>query len=115
MGSLIAGWHSPTLDPKAEALKRNSSLTRGEIDNYWRANKKPEEEHFKAISEISSDGVQESAFGDAGQRFERSKSAPSVNIKEDFFPDMKTEKIIKKRGWWTRSNSAFLNDPPAST
>jgi hypothetical protein len=40
------------------ALKRNSSLTRDEIDAYWRAKKKAEEEHFTAaISEIS-DGVQ---------------------------------------------------------
>ncbi|XP_059455658.1 uncharacterized protein LOC132185872 [Corylus avellana] len=114
MGSLMAGWQSPALDPKSAALKRNSSLTRGEIDAYWREKKKVEEEHFGAISEIS-DGVQESAFVDAGKRFERSNSAPSGNRKEDF-KDMKTEtsleKIIKKSGWWTRSNSAFLNEPP---
>ncbi|KAE8100259.1 hypothetical protein FH972_018174 [Carpinus fangiana] len=116
MGSLMAGWQSPALDPKSVALKRNSSLTRGEIDAYWRAKKKAEEEHFTAaISEIS-DGVQETAFENARKRFERSNSVPSSGNRTEDFKDMETEtsleKIIKKSGWWTRSNSAFLNEPP---
>ncbi|XP_062159177.1 uncharacterized protein LOC133866613 [Alnus glutinosa] len=109
MGSLTAGWDSPVLDPKAAAFKRNSSLTKGEIDAYWRANKKEDEE------EHSEETSKERTSGDSQEKFERSKSAPLRNIKEDF-TDMETEakpeKIKKKTGWWTRSNWAFLNETP---
>jgi len=34
--------------------RRNRSLTRGEIDAYWRLKKRIEEDHLKAISGLSS-------------------------------------------------------------
>lgn len=34
-------------------LKRNLSLTKNEIDAYWKSKKKIEEEHFRAISNLS--------------------------------------------------------------
>lgn len=34
-------------------LKRNRSLTKDEIDAYWKSKKKIEEEHLRAISNVS--------------------------------------------------------------
>ncbi|KAI8009033.1 hypothetical protein LOK49_LG07G01284 [Camellia lanceoleosa] len=46
----------------------------------------------------------------------RSSSLPLSNTKESQL-EMETdqtnlEKLINKNGWWTRSSSAFLNEPP---
>ncbi|KAJ6681154.1 DNA polymerase EPSILON CATALYTIC SUBUNIT A [Salix koriyanagi] len=40
MGSLMAGWDSPVPDPISVKYRRNRSLTRGEIDAYWRSKKR---------------------------------------------------------------------------
>ncbi|XP_011007465.1 PREDICTED: uncharacterized protein LOC105113131 isoform X1 [Populus euphratica] len=119
MGSLMAGWDSPVPDPRSMKnsvkYRRNRSLTRGEIDAYWRSKKRIEEDHLKAISGLSSssqDGVDE----DHGIQFQRSSSLPAATTKEVFM-DMETdqaslEQLIKKNGWWASSNWAFLNEPP---
>ncbi|KAK9270630.1 hypothetical protein L1049_026212 [Liquidambar formosana] len=115
MGSLMAGWNSPITDPKSVRYQRNWSLTRGEIEAYWSSKKKTEEEHLRAICgslDISQDDTPE----ESGRRvLQRSTSLPLSNTKENFM-DISTEtsfeKLIKKNGWWTWSNSAFLNEPP---
>ncbi|KAM3710656.1 hypothetical protein ACJW31_01G046900 [Castanea mollissima] len=118
MGSLMAGWDSPHLDPKSVANKRNLSLTKEEISSYWKAKKKAEEDHLTDIlSSPSGSSTQGSAFRDSGKKFERSNSAPLANRKEGLMhmeTETSLEKIIKKNGWWTRSNWAFLNEPPLS-
>nr|XP_023883944.1 uncharacterized protein LOC111996221 [Quercus suber]POE71061.1 hypothetical protein CFP56_57095 [Quercus suber] len=119
MGSLMAGWGSPYQDPKSVAYKRNLSLTKEEISSYWKAkNKEAEGEHRSDIlSSPSGSSTQESTFGDSGKKFERSNSAPLANRREGFMhmdTETSLEKIIKKNGWWTRSNWAFLNEPPLS-
>ncbi|KAJ4701962.1 putative DNA polymerase epsilon catalytic subunit A [Melia azedarach] len=111
MGSLMAGWDSPTSDPKFVKYKRNQSLTKEEIEAYWRGKKKIEEEHLKAIS--SPQNRQESSE----INLQRSSSLPMANTitKESFMnmdKDADLEHFIKKNGWWTRSNWAFLNEPP---
>ncbi|KAK4599796.1 hypothetical protein RGQ29_009725 [Quercus rubra] len=116
MGSLMAGWDSPHQDPKSVAYKRNLSLTKEEI-SYWKAKKKAEGEHLSDVISSPSGSTQESTFGDYGKKFERSNSAPLANIKEGFMhreSETSLEKIIKKNDWWTRSNWAFLNEPPLS-
>ncbi|KAK6939476.1 hypothetical protein RJ641_029007, partial [Dillenia turbinata] len=49
MGSLMAGWDSPVLDPKLVKFQRNWSLTKGEIKAYWKSKKETEEEHLRDI------------------------------------------------------------------
>ncbi|KAH8509458.1 hypothetical protein H0E87_011283 [Populus deltoides] len=115
MGSLMAGWDSPVPDPRSMKYRRNRSLTRGEIDAYWRLKKRTEEDHLKAISGLSSNS-QDGADEDHGIEFQRSSSLPAATTKERFM-DMETdqaslEQLIKKNGWWTSSNWAFLNEPP---
>ncbi|GMY28396.1 DNA polymerase epsilon catalytic [Fagus crenata] len=116
MGSLMAGWDSPIIDEKTVAYKRNLSLTKGEIEAYWKAKKKAEEEHLGFITSPS-DSIQDNTFGETLKKFERSNSAPLANTKEVFIhqeTETGLEKLIKKNGWWTRSNWAFLNEPPTS-
>ncbi|RVX15080.1 hypothetical protein CK203_007953 [Vitis vinifera] len=102
----------------AETYQRNRSFTKGEIDAYWRTKKKIEEEHLKAISDTS-DGSQESTFKEesAGIKLQRSSSLPLANTKERFMENIietgtDLEKLLQKNGWWTRSNWAYLNEPP---
>ncbi|KAF5740779.1 hypothetical protein HS088_TW11G00857 [Tripterygium wilfordii] len=120
MGSLMAGWDSPANDPKLVKYRRNKSCTKENIESYWRSKKQVEEEHLKAISSspsASGGGQKELTVGDYEAKFQRSSSLPpSTNKKEDFM-DMRSsettlEDIIKKNGWWRRSNLAFLNEPP---
>ncbi|OWM75052.1 uncharacterized protein LOC116212923 [Punica granatum] len=111
MGSLMAGWDSPFRDPKYAAYQRNRSFTKEEIEAYWKSKKKVEEELRKATSSSSDDVSQE-----AGTKYQRSKSPPMTNdAKGANFTEMEAaawEKLIKTNGWWTRSNWAFLNEPP---
>ncbi|XWS21044.1 hypothetical protein CRYUN_Cryun30bG0021400 [Craigia yunnanensis] len=115
MGSLMAGWDSPVSDPTSVIRKRNRSLTKEEIEAYWRSKKKTEEEHLKAISSPSDSCSRlETPFEECGRKYMRSSSMPLPNTKQGFL-DMVAETSldnIKKNGWWTRSNWAFLNEPP---
>ncbi|KAB2044918.1 hypothetical protein E1A91_D01G129200v1 [Gossypium mustelinum] len=110
MGSLLSGWDSPTSDPSSVILKRNRSLTKEEIEAFWRSKRKTEEEHLNAIY-----GSPDSCNQQYGREYMRSSSMPIPNRNQGFI-DMDTEKslenIVKQSGWWTRSTWAFLNEPP---
>ncbi|TMW94232.1 hypothetical protein EJD97_010557 [Solanum chilense] len=105
MGSLMAGWDSPVSDPQAMKLRTNKSLTKREIDAYWRSKKLIEEEHQKYISTLSprSQKQANSVFEEATKTAEESLS----NLEEESL-----DQLIKKNGWWISSNWAHLNEPP---
>ncbi|KAH7682757.1 hypothetical protein IHE45_05G142200 [Dioscorea alata] len=118
MGSLMAGWNSSFKDQKYVMYQRNKSLTRGEIDAYWKSKKKTEEEHLGELSGSKSN-TQESSYEESKGRMQRSSSLPLVEKREILSkygakPD--EEKFSKINScWWTRSNWAFLNEPPVVT
>ncbi|KAE8723688.1 isoflavone reductase-like protein-like [Hibiscus syriacus] len=96
MGSLMAGWDSTVSesDPESVIRERNRSLTKEEIEAYWKSQKGMEEEHLKGT-------------------FSPSDSCnPLSNTKQDVDAETNLENIMKKNGWWRRSNWAFLNEPP---
>ncbi|XP_009365539.1 uncharacterized protein LOC103955387 isoform X2 [Pyrus x bretschneideri] len=103
MGSLVPGWDSPVLRSKPGA-QRNKSLTKEEIEAYWKAHKKS-----NSISrEIST-------ADEPGRRFQKSSSFPVTTTKissTDTETSPRTQKILNNNGWWTASNWAFLNEPP---
>lgn len=110
MGSLMAGWGSSSIDPKSAILKRNQSLTKDEIDAYWKSKKKIEEEHLTAISNLS-----ETIQPDPEKKFQKSMTMPVAHVRDPFnmnVLDTNLEQLINKNGWWTKSNWAFLNEPP---
>ncbi|PSS31329.1 Tat-binding like [Actinidia chinensis var. chinensis] len=114
MGSLMAGWGSTVHDSTTLKLQRNKSLTKEEIEAYWRSKKKAEEEHLRAISDILiTKSSQESMVKEPETKIQRSNSMPLSKTKElEMETETSLEKLILKNGWWTRSNSAFLNEPP---
>ncbi|KAJ4962225.1 hypothetical protein NE237_022164 [Protea cynaroides] len=114
MGSLMAGWDSPVSDPKSAKYLSNRSFTKEEIEAYWRSHNKNKEDYLRTFS-AQQKITKESGKKDSGTGFQRSNSCPPANIKEYFTNvDSETdrEKIIWKNAWWTRSNWAFLNEPP---
>ncbi|KAE8731366.1 RER1B family protein [Hibiscus syriacus] len=114
MGSLMAGWDSPVSDPTSAILKRNKSLTKEEIEAYWKSKKKTEEEHLKAIyGSPDSCNQQESPLMEYGKKYMKSSSMPLPHKNQGpLDTEISLENIIKKNGWWTRSTWAFLNEPP---
>ncbi|KAJ4842080.1 hypothetical protein Tsubulata_009431 [Turnera subulata] len=115
MGSLMSGWDSHVPDPKSVKYMRNWSLTKEEIEAFWKLKKKTEEEHLEAISSLSV-SIQVGAFDNGGANFQRSRSVPPARRIKTGFMENETEanleEMMKKTGWWTRSNWAFLNEPP---
>ncbi|KAL1813072.1 uncharacterized protein LOC108192889 [Daucus carota subsp. sativus] len=103
MGSLMAGWGSNVQDPAAVKYQRNHSLTRDEIDTYWKSKKQKEEEHNEIVSE-ETDRVE--------KIYQLSSSVPLSVTKASDNREGSLEKLILKTEWWMRSNSAFLNEPP---
>jgi hypothetical protein len=114
MGSLMAGWDSPVRDPNVVNLRRNKSLTKGEIEAFWKSKKQKEEEHLRDIS-LLSPRTQKFIFEEAAKRINASGEQPLPATEKELL-DMENEtsleKLILKNGWWISSNSAFLNEPP---
>ncbi|KAK7376791.1 hypothetical protein VNO80_02208 [Phaseolus coccineus] len=117
MGSLMAGWDSTHVDPKSATLKRNRSLTKDEIDAYWKSKKKIEEEHLTAISSSPLTIQNEHGSKSTEKKFQKSISMPVTRVRESLNMDLvdtSLEQLIKKNGWWTKSSWAFLNEPPVN-
>ncbi|NP_001238482.1 uncharacterized protein LOC100527086 [Glycine max] len=113
MGSLMAGWDSLILDPESATIERNRSLTKEEINAYWRVKKETELEHLRAMSKLS-ETIQARKFEDS-ENSHKSSTVTLASIKESLGMDVdqkSLEQLIKKNGWWTKSSWAFLNEPP---
>ncbi|KAK7352323.1 hypothetical protein VNO80_17743 [Phaseolus coccineus] len=109
MGSLMAGWDSPTLDPESATIKRNRSLTNEEINAYWTAKKETELEHLRAISKFS-ETIQSHTFKDSE---DSQKSLGSIKESLGMNVDKsRLEQLMNKSCWWTKSSWAFLNEAP---
>ena len=120
MGSLMAGWDSNHVDPKSATLKRNRSLTKDEINAFWKSKKKIEEEHLTAISTspytVQIEQVRKNN-AESEKKFQKSVSMPVTRVRENLNKDLfdtSLEQLIEKNGWWTRSSWAFLNEPPVN-
>ncbi|XP_009608179.1 uncharacterized protein [Nicotiana tomentosiformis] len=111
MGSLMAGWACNIPDPKVLKYKRNTSLTKEEINAYWRSQKKKEEEHPRDSSMLSprSPNQANSTFEETAKKeYETSNSGEILGINSD----TNWEKLIEKHGWWVISSLAHLNETP---
>ncbi|KAH1244328.1 hypothetical protein GmHk_06G014983 [Glycine max] len=108
MGSLMAGWDSLTLDPESATIERNRSLTKEEINAFWKTKKEAELEHLKALSKLS-----ETIRARKCEYSENSHRSSTATVALGMDGDKKSlENLIKKNCWWTKSSWAFLNEPP---
>jgi hypothetical protein len=103
----MAGWDSPALgdDTKARVM-RNKSLTMEEVEAFWRQHGKPAgEDGGHVTSPLGSPGrpMEKSPLGSSQTQRSRSPASSPVADAAD---------AGKSRDWWTRSNSAFLNETP---
>ncbi|KAL0366099.1 UNVERIFIED_CONTAM: hypothetical protein Sradi_3500000 [Sesamum radiatum] len=112
----MAGWDSPVPHPNIEKYRRTKSLTKEEIEAFWKSKKLKEEEHLRDIS-LLSPRTQKSIFEEAGGGIRRNEEGATATT-ADTLPATETErnksleKLIQKNGWWISSNWAFLNEPP---
>ncbi|BAT77758.1 hypothetical protein LR48_Vigan09g025200 [Vigna angularis] len=105
MGSLMPGWDSPTLDPESASIERNRSLTKQQIDAYWRTKEKTD---CKLSETIQTRKLQDSE--NSGMSCTVVKNRIEKPLDRDV--DEKSLKFVKKSYWWTMSSSAFLNERP---
>ncbi|CAN4122865.1 unnamed protein product [Withania somnifera] len=107
----MAGWDSPVSDPQAMKYRKNKSLTKEEIEAYWRSKKQIEEEHQRYISMLSPQSQKQ-----ASNVFEEAAKAEEERLNSKELSDLSSEEsldqLIKKNGWWISSNWAHLNEPP---
>lgn len=146
MGSLVAGWDSPTSRSGKARLERNKSSTNEEIETFWKTKRMAEEDHLKAVAEGQAQ-CQGQAISDIQSPTDNYniKESEAVLIRGDThrklaanrpvgldssrtFPGCNTTTVVadsrsanddedlhnlrKAKAWWTRSNWAFLNEPP---
>uniref|UniRef100_A0ACD5WD74 Uncharacterized protein n=1 Tax=Avena sativa TaxID=4498 RepID=A0ACD5WD74_AVESA len=118
MGSLMAGWDSPVLgdDTKARRM-RTRSLTKEEVEAFWRQQGKPvpvpEGGGGEAVVDVVSprQTTEKSPLGSSKQ----TSISPVAHGHDEICTDDAAaagESPGKSRDWWTRSNWAFLNEPP---
>ncbi|XP_020082185.1 uncharacterized protein LOC109705819 isoform X2 [Ananas comosus] len=138
MGSLMAGWASPVQDERKVQARRNRSLTKEEIEAFRRSQKKGEDEDF----EVSSEAIAMKKPSALLNQLEKTRppstqlsrplrtvklpetpraacsgpSSPHAQSAESPRGEQEQETIGSKPDktgdWWTRSNWAFLNEPP---
>lgn len=88
---------------------RNKSLTRDEIDEFWKSKKQEVEEHLKSAYPQHADKKEEVQKTEVTERtLQRSNSMPLPRRTETMIHH---EHTLKTGCWWTASNSAFLNEP----
>ncbi|KAK4342501.1 hypothetical protein RND71_038317 [Anisodus tanguticus] len=108
MGSLMAGWDSNILDPDVVKYKRNKSLTKEEIEAFWRS-KKQKEEDSSVLSPRSQIHV---ALRVANSTSEEATKTTYKISNSGKILDMNSEENTEKHGWWGSSRWAHLNERP---
>jgi len=122
MGSLMAGWDSPVLgdDTKARRM-RTRSLTKEEVEAFWRQQGKPVPEGGgggETVVDVASpfasprQTMEKSPLGSSKQRSLSPVARGHKHSDTGDDADAAGESPGKSRDWWTRSNWAFLNEPP---
>uniref|UniRef100_A0ACD5XAM7 Uncharacterized protein n=1 Tax=Avena sativa TaxID=4498 RepID=A0ACD5XAM7_AVESA len=125
MGSLMAGWSSHELDDHHKVrFMRNRSLTKEEVEAFWRHQKKPAAEVHNAGGEIAvvaspplaSSPRQESPSSLRPSTLSHVRSSPpEIITRTDGDGGDAAASPSTSRDWWSRSSWAFLNEAPPPT
>ncbi|CAD5196241.1 unnamed protein product [Musa acuminata subsp. malaccensis] len=113
MGSLMAGWSSPVLDPETVRHRRNRSLTKEEIEIYRSSHGRVEGEKGPYESRSAPNSPKRHQVLQETDELDLRRSLlwhqlQNTEPAAEPLPDNPTN----TGDWWTRSNSAFLNEPP---
>ncbi|XP_078436042.1 DNA polymerase epsilon catalytic subunit A [Wolffia australiana] len=106
MGSLMAGWNCPMLDAETAKLERNKSLTKEEIESFWKVRRSSLD--IEEDGEILQSPRSPLSPGGAERETGRRKASLPWGGTEKVEP---TSPCSPTGDWWTRSNWAFLNEP----
>ncbi|KAL4203073.1 hypothetical protein AMTRI_Chr02g224380 [Amborella trichopoda] len=104
MGSLMAGWDSPPLDPDTIRSMRNRSFTKEDIEKHRKLH--------NAASRVEQESEQMKR--EAKKQCSSTKS-PQCEKKLYSVHSIDCPEKLKKTetgDWWTKSNWAFLNELP---
>ncbi|BFI30228.1 hypothetical protein MPTK2_3g10200 [Marchantia polymorpha subsp. ruderalis] len=106
MGSLMAGWQTNQSDSRQIVKRSTSSMTNSEVQRFWRSKESSVRRHIRYV-----DSRQETADLEAtdNNRSDSESSSPPTTPLSSSLPASYNG---EKTGWWTRSTSAFLNEPP---
>ncbi|KAL2620880.1 hypothetical protein R1flu_001085 [Riccia fluitans] len=110
MGSLMAGWQTLHKNTPQAALERSSSLTNQQVNKFWKARNNLIKEHLEE-AQMAAGFIEPSKFEMNDDSYDIKKStvnlasAPTLKGPQD-------EAMGKKVDWWTKSKSAYLNEPP---
>jgi aspartate oxidase len=99
MGSLMAGWKG---ENQLKREGRQRSLTKDEIDNFWKSKNKERDEHASHLEELMKE--QASVIREAAL------SELPAEARENMSESDKQEHV---KDWWRRSQMAYLNEVPA--
>ncbi|ESW08597.1 hypothetical protein PHAVU_009G058800 [Phaseolus vulgaris] len=104
MGSLMAGWDSPTLDPESGFTFKLTSLQISPLQKF----------EYRRTTNIFMDTEQTPKLEDSENcgvsitvGLNRKKEPLDMDVDENSL-----KKFVKKNCWWTKSSWAFLNEPP---
>jgi hypothetical protein len=100
MGSLMAGWDNNPWNEEKVLTRSRTSLTKEEIEEYWRKRQQAMEEHLREASAQKSANESESTSG-----------KPNIDISQTVVEEVELPMAMSP-DWWMRSNWAFLNCPP---
>jgi hypothetical protein len=104
MGSLMAGWDANPWNAEKVMNRSKTSLTKEEIEAFWRARQLAMEEHLNEAA------AQKIACQD-----ETNGGTPTIvipNAPMEIIEEVHVVPMAMSPDWWTRSNWAFLNEPP---
>ncbi|KAG6543339.1 hypothetical protein Mapa_015253 [Marchantia paleacea] len=116
MGSLMPGWQTNRPDVK-QALKRSkSSLTKDDIDKFWRIKQNSIRKHLQQAQRDAilarSITIPEDVTSESGLTCTDSTTSTSFASTPTSTAPINSPE--GKMDWWTRSHWAFLNEPPVS-
>uniref|UniRef100_A0ACD5YXC7 Uncharacterized protein n=1 Tax=Avena sativa TaxID=4498 RepID=A0ACD5YXC7_AVESA len=115
--------HGPCVLPR-RMVGQVQSITRAEIDNFWRRKKLEEEEHRlaheKAAARIKVRSLKQEEYmlfeqrikGTVEDNFEKTMEGEVTNISEEDSRNIQIRTGIKD--WWRKSSCAYLNEPAAT-
>lgn len=107
MGSLMPGWDA--LPNSKKVMKRGkSSLTKEEIEAYWRH----KQQAIEALSKENSAQNANTLPGTSETKLTTTTAVTSDGTETQAVVIDWPQPTASSRDWWTRSNWAYLNAPP---